>query len=336
MTKFERHPFDESEVEDNVKVCMFYLLKAVLLACDKRKLVSRDHFMIMQNPKLRERYPWGRCHMMLQSNHCVAQLITATPPTLSSIGSPPYASSPHASPATAQYAISEDVARGVHQSVDSLGGSPIADTDPVKPAGGSPTIQDDIVEPSERAPTLTYDLDLPIKESRRRLLMDFLDDSSRSNHNVDIMVLDKSNFQTTLTSGAWLGSDKRIHDHRDLFIERVAIVDVFFWESLYYCFEAHAPVMQIKYIHPSERPPIPSRDWTCDANDNTLTNYMKSISPLLSCSWKDVNRVYVPINNEDKHWLVAEVDLVRRHITLYDSSCTISNDWFQICNDESL
>ncbi|KAF3442217.1 hypothetical protein FNV43_RR16133 [Rhamnella rubrinervis] len=37
MTKFEMYLFDEMEVEDNVKVCMFYLLEAVLLAGDKRK-----------------------------------------------------------------------------------------------------------------------------------------------------------------------------------------------------------------------------------------------------------------------------------------------------------
>ncbi|KAF3432375.1 hypothetical protein FNV43_RR27115 [Rhamnella rubrinervis] len=56
MTKFERYPFDETEAEDKVIVCMFYLLEAVLLAGDKRKSVSRDHFKIIQNPELRERY----------------------------------------------------------------------------------------------------------------------------------------------------------------------------------------------------------------------------------------------------------------------------------------
>ncbi|KAF3454920.1 hypothetical protein FNV43_RR05368 [Rhamnella rubrinervis] len=59
MTKFERYPFDETDVEDNVKVCMFYLLETVLLAGDKRKLVCRDHFKIIQSPELRERYSWG-------------------------------------------------------------------------------------------------------------------------------------------------------------------------------------------------------------------------------------------------------------------------------------
>ncbi|KAF3452045.1 hypothetical protein FNV43_RR08141 [Rhamnella rubrinervis] len=107
-----------------------------------------------------------------------------------------------------------------------------------------------------------------------------------------------------MTSGAWLHSD----------------------ESFYYRFEAHAPVIQKKYIHPNERSPSPSCDWTLDMNDDTMTNYVKGISTLLSRSWRDVDRVYVPVNNENKHWLAAEVDLVRRHVTLYDSSCTASND----------
>ncbi|KAF3442216.1 hypothetical protein FNV43_RR16132 [Rhamnella rubrinervis] len=47
-------------------------------------------------------------------------------------------------------------------------------------------------------------------------------------------------------------------------------------------------------------------------------------------------RVYIPVNNENKHWLATEVDLVRRHVTLYDSSCSVNDDWFQTCNAESL
>ncbi|KAF3455426.1 hypothetical protein FNV43_RR00051 [Rhamnella rubrinervis] len=46
--------------------------------------------------------------------------------------------------------------------------------------------------------------------------------------------------------------------------------------------------------------------------------------------------VYVSVNNEDKHWLAVEVDLVWQHVTLYDSNCSASNNWFQTCNAESL
>ncbi|KAF3454919.1 hypothetical protein FNV43_RR05367 [Rhamnella rubrinervis] len=155
-------------------------------------------------------------------------------------------------------------------------------------------------------PTLMYDPYRAVETHRRTLLMDFLDDSSRPSHSVDIMVLDKSSFHTIMTSGAWLQSD----------------------ELFYYRFEAHAPVMHKKYTHPSERSPSPSRDWTLDMNDDIMTNYVKGISPLLSRSWRGIDCVYIPVNNENKHWLAAEVDLMRRHVTLYDSSCTASNDWF--------
>ncbi|KAF3451316.1 hypothetical protein FNV43_RR07411 [Rhamnella rubrinervis] len=209
MTKFERHPFDETEVKDNVKVCMFYLLEAVLLAGDKRKLVSRDHFKIMQNPEL---------HLVFQ-NYSYSHTV----------------------------GLWESFSRSVSQN-SSLG--------------------------------------FPKEDVAR--LENKLDDLNRK---------------------------------MQLIMQHLGIE-----ESLYYRFEAHAPVMQTKYIHPSERPPIPSRGWTIDVNDDTMTNYVKGISPLLSHSWKDVDRVYIPINNEDKHWLAAEVDLVLRHVTLYDSSCSVSND----------
>lgn len=37
MDKFENYPFDESQVNNNVNVCIFYVLKIVLLVGDKKK-----------------------------------------------------------------------------------------------------------------------------------------------------------------------------------------------------------------------------------------------------------------------------------------------------------
>ena len=42
------------------------------------------------------------------------------------------------------------------------------------------------------------------------------------------------------------------------------------------------------------------------------------------------------MNNEDKHWLAAKVDLLSRHITLFDSARGATQDWFQFNNAECL
>ncbi|KAF3441115.1 hypothetical protein FNV43_RR15026 [Rhamnella rubrinervis] len=409
MTKFERYPFDETDVEDNVKVCMFYLLETMLLAGDKRKLVCRDHFKIIQSPELRERYPWGSLsYDAMVKSLCSAVNNSNTSNTYSLCGFPlafqypvhnrlhltaqekkeAYITSFFRSIAYRSYdgppSVVEDVddttvdptseqdhsSGGVHHSMDPPGismdppgGTPIVHTDPVELVGGSPTIHTDPGEhsivvytgslhtppphhalvastsgrkfrrlvkgvtrygrvPKKSAmlttpytplqdsdtslhpprvnssastgdvPTLMYDPYRAVEAHRRTLLMDFLDDSSRRSHSVDIMVLDKSSFHTIMTSGAWLHSD----------------------ESFYYRFKAHAPVIQKKYTHPSERSPSPSHDWTVDMNDDTMTNYVKGILPLLSCSWRDV-------------------DCCGDISPLY-GGC-LNNDWFS-CNLESL
>ncbi|KAF3449707.1 hypothetical protein FNV43_RR10438 [Rhamnella rubrinervis] len=301
MTKFERYPFDETEVEDNVKVCMFYLLEAVLLAGDKRKSVSRDHFKIIQNLKLRERYPWGSLSYDIKIK------------SLRSV-----------------------VNHNNTSNTYSLSDFPIAfqDVDDTTMDPPSEQVQPDR-HPFSHHMHFIRSLDVARLENK-------LDDLNRKvqlimqHLSIEGDTMELSERSIVVYSGSLRTPPSQIHDHRDIFIERVTIVDVFFWESFHYHFEAHAPVMQKKYIHPSERLSIPSRDWTLDMNDDTMTNYVKGISPLLSRSWKDVDRVYALINNEDKYWLAAEVDLVRRHVTLYDSSCSVSNDWFQTYNVESL
>ncbi|KAF3451950.1 hypothetical protein FNV43_RR08046 [Rhamnella rubrinervis] len=281
MTKFERYPFDETDVEDNVKVCMFYLLETVLFAGDKRKLVCRDHFKIIQSPELRERYLWGSLSYDVTikslrsavNNSNTSNTYDGPPSMIEDVNDTTVdpaseqvhpdrrtpratASTAHAPhPAIEPYATSEDVAR-LENKLDDLNrkvqlimqhlGIEDLDTSFHPPRVNSSASTGDV-------PTLMYDPYRAVDAHRRTLLMDFLDDSSRPSHSVDIMVLDKSRFHTIMTSGAWLHSD-----------------------------------------------------------------------------------VYVLVNNENKHWLATEVDLVRRHVTLYDSSCTASNDWFQTCNAKSL
>ncbi|KAF3431779.1 hypothetical protein FNV43_RR26515 [Rhamnella rubrinervis] len=56
---FEDLDFDENEVANNVKCCMFYFLETVLLGGDKKRLVRNENFNIIQNDDLCSRYPWG-------------------------------------------------------------------------------------------------------------------------------------------------------------------------------------------------------------------------------------------------------------------------------------
>ena len=44
----------------------------------------------------------------------------------------------------------------------------------------------------------------------------------------------------------------------------------------------------------------------------------------------------MPINVDKKHWLAAKIDIVKRHIDLYDSSRASTQDWYQFNNIECL
>ncbi|KAF3433418.1 hypothetical protein FNV43_RR24520 [Rhamnella rubrinervis] len=60
MNKFEMWwPFDESEVDDNVRVCIFYLFKMILLADAKRKAITCDQYKLFHNKEKSERYSCG-------------------------------------------------------------------------------------------------------------------------------------------------------------------------------------------------------------------------------------------------------------------------------------
>ena len=47
MDMFECRQFDQNEVDDNVKVCMFYLLDIVFLNGDKKKPVNNNNLKII-------------------------------------------------------------------------------------------------------------------------------------------------------------------------------------------------------------------------------------------------------------------------------------------------
>ena len=59
MEKFECRQFDEKDVDDNVRICMFYLLETVFLSGDKKKPVNNNNLKIIQDDSLVNKYPWG-------------------------------------------------------------------------------------------------------------------------------------------------------------------------------------------------------------------------------------------------------------------------------------
>ena len=59
MDKFKCRQFDQSNVDDNMKICMFYLLETVFLSGDKKKIVNNSNLKIIQDDSLVNSYPWG-------------------------------------------------------------------------------------------------------------------------------------------------------------------------------------------------------------------------------------------------------------------------------------
>ena len=57
MDKFECHQFDQSDVDDNTKIYMFYLLETIFLSGDKKKSVNNSNLKIIQDDSLVNNYP---------------------------------------------------------------------------------------------------------------------------------------------------------------------------------------------------------------------------------------------------------------------------------------
>ncbi|KAF3439362.1 hypothetical protein FNV43_RR17639 [Rhamnella rubrinervis] len=183
----------------------------------------------------------------------------------------------------------------------------------------------------------------PIPPVDRNALMTFLEDSNRVDHDCIYERLDKPSFQNIINSGGWLRDNeidtilfferRRKEANPQLFNQQCIIVDVMFWSWMWGTYDAIAKINI--HTHPNERPPVPKHDWTVDIDD-TLIKYVKGILPAHSSSWNKIDHVYVPVNCENKHWLAAHVDIPKRHVTLFDSNCAGTLDWFQVNNAESL
>ncbi|KAK3194117.1 hypothetical protein Dsin_025427 [Dipteronia sinensis] len=52
--------------------------------------------------------------------------------------------------------------------------------------------------------------------------------------------------------------------------------------------------------------------------NDKLLEYCVGASPRLANPWIGVDKVYLPLNYESKHWVLAEIDFITRKITVYD------------------
>ncbi|KAK0574579.1 hypothetical protein LWI29_025748 [Acer saccharum] len=50
-----------------------------------------------------------------------------------------------------------------------------------------------------------------------------------------------------------------------------------------------------------------------------LFDYANGLSPQFATPWVETDKVYIPLNYESKHWILAEVDFIARKIIVYDS-----------------
>ncbi|KAF3454975.1 hypothetical protein FNV43_RR05423 [Rhamnella rubrinervis] len=177
-----------------------------------------------------------------------------------------------------------------------------------------------------------------VDDEQRAALTAFLDDQSTQFHVVEYDMMDKSSFNLILTSGGWLRDQeidaamyyirKRIINNPQLFDQRCIVTDCMFWASMHGRY--------VKYLKKSpneeEDELTKDADWEKEMRDSPFDMYVLGMLHVGSKSWLEIDYVYVPVNNDNKHWLAAKVNIRRRHITLYNSDIAMTGDKFQ-CNN---
>ncbi|KAF3441548.1 hypothetical protein FNV43_RR15462 [Rhamnella rubrinervis] len=100
------------------------------------------------------------------------------------------------------------------------------------------------------------------------------------------------------------------------------------------CFSIHGRYVKYLKKSPNEEEDELTKDadWEKEMRDSPFDMYALGMLPIGSKSWLEIDYVYVPVNNDSKHWLAAKVDIRSRHITLYDSDIAMTGDKFQ-CNN---
>ncbi|KAF3455951.1 hypothetical protein FNV43_RR00594 [Rhamnella rubrinervis] len=138
----------------------------------------------------------------------------------------------------------------------------------------------------------------PVDDEQKAALTAFLDDQSTQFHVVEYDMMDKSSFNLIMTSGGWLRDQKSPNEEEDKLTK--------------------------------------DADSENEMRDSPFDMYTLGMLPVGSKFWLEIDYVYVPVNNDNKHWLAAKIDIQSRHITLYDSDITMSGDKFQCKNVKCL
>ncbi|KAF3433797.1 hypothetical protein FNV43_RR24900 [Rhamnella rubrinervis] len=337
---FEDLDFDESdeEVENNVKCCMFYFLETVLLTGDKKRMVRNRNFNIIQNNELCDRYPWGNLlydvtisnlRSRIKEGEQIANYSVSGFPlafqiwgfetilvivTLAPCGKYHGMMCPRmlrwSCSSTLQYT---KLAAEVFDRNDTASHPPSDQILDLKLL---------ITELRSDLVAIRTELRFELRQQRneiqnisslvrqlvdqfvpkRAALTAFLDEQSTQFHVVEYDMMDKSSFNLILTNfNAWTICEisEEVSKRRGDELTKDA-------------------------------------DWEKEMRDSPFDMYAFSMLLVGSKSWLEIDYVYVRVNNDSKHWLVAKVDIRSRHITLYDFDISMSEDKFQCKNAKCL
>ncbi|XP_052288211.1 uncharacterized protein LOC127899153 [Citrus sinensis] len=69
----------------------------------------------------------------------------------------------------------------------------------------------------------------------------------------------------------------------------------------------------------------PEKVWTNNAT-NYVVDYAKGEKLNCAVHWKDVSKVYIPLHPKQDHWALAQFDLQKEIIFVYDSMLDYMND----------
>ncbi|KAF3448095.1 hypothetical protein FNV43_RR08805 [Rhamnella rubrinervis] len=275
--------FDEKEVEIMSSLCMFYFLEMVLLGGDKKRLVRNDNFNIIQNDDrvVDIHGIWG----------------FETIPIVATIGP------------RGKYHGSNWIPRMLAWSCPSiLQYTKLATTifDRKDPLSNMPVVP-------------VWDPFTPIDPAERAALSAFIDDPSTTVHPGDYDALEKSSFQLILTSGSWLGDvemdaalfyiRKRMINYPQMYDQRAIVTDCMFWSSIHARYIKNLKEQSKHRVGDEEEDELADTvDWEKEMKDSPFDMYALGTLPIGSKSWLDVDYVYVPVNNDNKHWLAAKRD----------------------------
>ncbi|KAF3455362.1 hypothetical protein FNV43_RR05813 [Rhamnella rubrinervis] len=269
----------------------------VLLGGDKKRLVRNDNFNIIQNDDLCSRYPWGTL---------------SYDATISSLRS--------------RIKLGREVA---NYSVSRF------------PLTFQEMRSSSSLSPPSAVPV--WDTFTPIDLAERAALSAFIDNPSTTVHPGDYDAIEKSSFESILASGAWLDDlevdvalyyiRRRIINSPQMYDQRAIVTDYMFWSSIH---ARYTKYLKKQSEHGEEDELSDTADWEKEMKDSPFDMYALGMLPVESKSWLEVDYVYVPVNNDNKHWLAAKVDIWNQTITLYNPNNAMSQDEFQCRNAKCL